>query len=127
MRQELPWVVDDWLDYHLDHLGFEHAELYDIDGSLQPFLERRAARGAKNSRGTATISYWKAWPANLSVALTDASRAHPYCTETWAYAHCLTTHRALSRWVMLLHAPDEFVMSPGREHGGELLRVLDGI
>lgn len=124
LQQELRWVIDDWLSYHLDHLGFEHAELYDIDGSLAAPLERWLRRG----RVTGGVRYRASWPANLSSSLAAHSRHHPYCAETYAYAHCITTHRALSRWVMFLHAPDEYVMAPGhRERGilGHLIARLE--
>lgn len=122
LQDSLPWVVEDWLAYHLGHLGFEHAEIYDIDGSLAEVLEPWARSNAWH--GT-TLTYHREWPRSLSAALEGLSQTHPYCTETWAYAHCLTTHRALSRWVALLHAPDEYLVIRKNPDRGALLEVLE--
>merc|ERR1719411_1170813 len=65
------------------------------------------------------------WPSTLQAeALQRLSQRFPSCTETWAYAHCLTTHRALSRWVVLLHSPDEYVVAPGHAAAGGALAGL---
>mmetsp|Transcript_27158 Transcript_27158/g.90275 ORF Transcript_27158/g.90275 Transcript_27158/m.90275 type:complete len:494 (-) Transcript_27158:187-1668(-) len=121
MQRELPWAVDDWLEYHLGYLGFELGEIYDIDGSLEEALGRpRLEKWVKSGR----LVYRLHFAANLSGSFEAISKEHPYCAETWAYAHCLTTHRALSRFVMLLHAPDEYVVSQRRPEERGLLKVL---
>lgn len=103
LRQEHSTAFDDWMMYHMRYLGVEHAEVYDVDGSFKEVVEPwlRGARGV-------SVSYHGAWPDGLSRHLRDISRKHPYCSETWAYAHCLTTHRATSRWVLML-ALDEYL------------------
>lgn len=121
MQREVPWAVEDWLEYHLGHLGIEQGELYDTDGSLEEALgPERLAQLQQSGR----VRYRSFWPQNLSMRLAALSREHPYCTETWAYAHCLATHRALSRWVLLLHAPDEYALSQRRPEARGLLKVL---
>jgi len=94
MRAETPSVVEDWLEYHLEHLGIEHAEVYDVDGSfreaMEPWTRSSLLRGS-------TVTYHQNWPATLSPSLQQAAEGNPYCTELFAYAHCVTTHRALSR------------------------------
>lgn len=117
LRRELPWIMEDWLEYHLGHLGFEHAEIYDTDGSFADTVEPWAA-GLKGTHGT--VTYHKGFPESLSQSMNDISQVKPYCAETWAYAHCLTHHRALSRWVMLLHAPDEYVVTKSFQPGAVL-------
>jgi len=123
LKRRLPWMLDDWLAYHLDFFGFDHAEIYDVDGTFKEtvmphWLRRKAAKAHETSPPgdaegrMATLTYHSSFLANLSASLAGASRQHPYCTEMLAYAHCLTTHRALSRWVMLLHAPDEYAFVP---------------
>lgn len=123
LRQELPWVMEDWLAYHLGHLGFDHAEIYDTDGSFADAVEPWAA-GVRGAHGT--VTYHKGFPARLSQSMNEISQSKPYCAETWAYAHCLTTHRAVSRWVMLLHAPDEYVVTKSFQ-AGALIPVLHEI
>lgn len=120
LREQLPWFLEDWLAYHLHHFGFEHAELYDVDGSFAEALEPWATY----QRG-ASVAYHRAWPRRLSKRLHEISQTHPYCAEMWAYAHCVTTHRALSRWVALLHAPDEYMVVRGNPAQGVLLQVLE--
>jgi len=122
LRKQLPWIMEDWLDYHLGHLGFMHAEIYDIDGSFETALEPWVRA---SSWGGTTVTYHRRWPARLSPQMEALSRDHPYCTETYAYAHCLTTHRALSRWVALLHAPDEYLFVRKNPSRGALLEVLE--
>ena len=107
LQTELPWIVEDWLQYHLEYLGIQHAQIYDIDGSFEQALENWT-RWSDHRRGF--VTYQKEWPKTLSDALTRMSRDHPCCTEIFAYAHCTTTQRALSRWVLLLHSPDEYVV-----------------
>lgn len=134
LRRHLPFVLDDWLDYHLDLVGFEHAAIYDVDGSfreaLGPEWRRRlhppglAHAGDPSGKG-AGITYYGNFPAMLSETLAERTRQHPYCAEMFAYSHCLTTQRALSRWVMLLHAPDEYVFVKTRSgRGGSLQAAL---
>lgn len=131
-------MIDDWLRYHLDLLGIDHAELYDVDGSFGDvaaahWLERSPrwhdpeAEVGRNGQGT--LTYRRAFPANLSRNLADISKQHPYCTEMFAYSDCLVRHRALSRWVLILHAPDEYAISPLLQRGGNgtLQWVLDKI
>lgn len=103
---ELPWALDDWLAHHLILLGFEHAEVYDNDGSFSVMFDAWMQR---NRSDASTLTYHKNWPEFLSQRLAGLSKRYPYCAETWAYAHCVVTQRALSRWVALLHAPDEYV------------------
>ncbi|CAE8687386.1 unnamed protein product [Polarella glacialis] len=121
LGQELPWVMEDWLEYHLGHFGFEHGEVYDIDGSFAQALEPWAR--ASSWRST-TLTYHRKWPSKLSSSLQEFSKDHPYCTETLAYAHCLTTHRALSSWVALLHAPDEYLHAHKHRERGALQEVV---
>jgi len=124
LREEAPWVLEDWLAYHLKHLGFQHAELYDVDGSfaeaLEPWLRGDGGQDAM-------VSYHRAWPHTLSKHMGDVSARHPYCAEAWAYAHCITKHRALSRWVALLHAPDEYLFIRSNPSRGVLPDVLQGL
>lgn len=128
LREQLPWVMEDWLAYHLQHFGFQHAELYDVDGSfaeaLEPWLRGQslADHGRQGS-----VSYHRSWPAKLSKRLLALSQEHPYCAEMFAYAHCVTTHRALSRWVALLHAPDEYVTIRSNSERGALLELLQWV
>lgn len=121
MQQEVPWAVDDWLEYHLEHLGFELGEVYDVDGSLAQALGAQRIRELER-RGK--LVYHARWGANLSRSFASISQRHPYCAETWAYAHCLTTHRALSRWVLLLHAPDEYLVAHRRSEERGVLKVI---
>merc|ERR1711879_423154 len=69
------------------------------------------------------VTYHPRWPARLSMTLASMSHTFPGCTETWAYAHCIATQRALSRWVLILHSPDEYVVL-GNRTGGSLLSLL---
>eukprot|EP00928_Gymnodinium_smaydae_P026642 TRINITY_DN20854_c0_g1_i1.p1 TRINITY_DN20854_c0_g1~~TRINITY_DN20854_c0_g1_i1.p1 ORF type:complete len:552 (-),score=56.78 TRINITY_DN20854_c0_g1_i1:342-1997(-) len=119
LQKEVPGVVEDWLSHHLERLGVQHAEIYDVDGSFGAVAQSRWFRrpprwhdSAMTPTTLGTLTYRGNFPANLSGALASVSREHPYCTEMFAYAHCLTTFRAISRWVMLLHAPDEYVVLP---------------
>ncbi|CAE7255583.1 unnamed protein product [Symbiodinium sp. CCMP2592] len=114
LQREVPWVVEDWLHYHMEYLGIEHAQLYDIDGSLEAALENWT-RSRIHTRSF--VSYEKRWPSTLSDDLARLSTEHPFCTEMHAYAHCATTQRALSRWVLMLHSPDEYVV-PNRDKSG---------
>lgn len=104
LGQELPYLMDDWLDYHMGRLGVERADIYDVEGSAA-----EAVQGWKESR-RGHVVYHHAFPASISQRLATLSKAHPYCAETWAYVHCATNHRALSRWVVILHAPDEYLV-----------------
>jgi len=123
MRSQMRWVVEDWLDYHLGHFGFEHAEIYDVDGSFAEAMEPWARSSAWHGR---TLTYHREWPSALSEMLQGISRQHPYCTETYAYAHCLTTLRAMSRWVALLHAPDEYLVVRRNPADWAFREVIDG-
>mmetsp|Transcript_90484 Transcript_90484/g.230127 ORF Transcript_90484/g.230127 Transcript_90484/m.230127 type:complete len:512 (+) Transcript_90484:50-1585(+) len=109
LKHELPMALEDWLAYHLNVAGLEHAEIYDVDGSfeeaLRPELREWLVASGK-------LTYHKRWPETLSAGMAKLSAAHPSCSETWAYLHCLTTHRALSRWVVILHSPDEYLAAP---------------
>lgn len=118
LQQELPWAVEDWLSYHLDFVGFQRGEIYDVDGSFA------SAVRARSRKGRGGISYHGQWPRALSQRMADMSQQYPSCSETWAYAHCLTTHRALSRWVMILHSPDEYVAVGTNTSPGALLPAL---
>jgi len=123
LQRQVPWVMEDWLAYHLGHLGFGRADIYDVDGSAARHLARwRQRGGAGEAHGE--VAYWPLWPSNLSASIAATSVEHPYCSETWAYAHCVTTHRALSHWVMLLHGPDEYAVIPGSRAPGALPRLL---
>lgn len=104
LAHELPHLMDDWLDYHMIHLGVERADIYDVEGSAS-----EAVWSWQNSR-QGPVFYHQAFPASISPRLAALSESHPYCAETWAYVHCATTHRALSRWVVILHAPDEYLV-----------------
>ena len=106
LQSQLPWAVEDWLEYHLEYLGVEHAQLYDTDGSLERALKNWSHSPHRHS----FVSYHMRWPSVISDDLARLSRDYPYCTEMHAYAHCTTTQRALSRWVLLLHSPDEYVV-----------------
>lgn len=105
-------------------MAFQHAEIYDVDGS---FAEAVESWVQANGHGAATLTYHRAWPGRLSETLRGISERHPYCAEAFAYAHCLTTHRALSRWVALLHAPDEYLVIRQNPTQGALLEVLEGL
>ena len=121
MQGEWPHVMDDWLAYHLDYLGFSHGDIYDVDGSFADALDPwiRANSWRKN-----TMTYIKEWPKQLSRQLHDISKSHPYCTEMLAYAHCLTSHAARSRWVALLHAPDEYLVARKNPQARALPQVM---
>merc|ERR1711879_1017488 len=103
LSAEAPRAIEDWLSYHLEHFGFNHAEIYDIDGSFAANVNKRWRRRSAAPGGSGqdfTMTYHAKFPANLSDVLAYISRSHPYCAEMHAYTHCLVTHRALSRWVM---------------------------
>lgn len=121
MSEELPFVLEDWLSYHLEYLGFDHGEIYDVDGSFAEALEPWAR---SSSWRKSSLAYHKAWPGRLSSVLEALSKKQPYCTETLAYAHCLTKHRALSRWVALLHAPDEYLAIRNLKYPGALQEIM---
>ena len=121
MSEEWPYLMEDWLAYHLDYLGFSHGDIYDVDGSFAPAMEPWTQ---SNSWRKNTVSYFREWPKQLSVQLENISKAHPYCTEMLAYAHCLTSHAARSRWVALLHAPDEYLIARKTPYVGALPDVM---
>jgi len=121
LRQEVPRALEDWLDYHLHHAGFGHAEIYDLDGSLLRALGKQRLHDMVRRR---LLSYHSHWGENLSVSMGTLSRRHPCCAETWAYLHCLTTHRATSRWVLLLHSIDEYVVPRWRHEERGFLKVV---
>ena len=122
MLAEWPHTMEDWLAYHLDYLGFSHGDIYDVDGSFAEALEPWIRA---NSWRKSTVSYFHKWPRQLSQQLSLISESHPYCTEILAYIHCLTSHAARSRWVALLHAPDEYLVTPKTPYAGALLHVLE--
>lgn len=124
MAAASPHFVHDWLLYH-ESIGIDHFHVYDIDGSfsgdLSPFVEK------------GLVSYYPFWADRFPGALSMTTRSHgaPLCTELLAYSHCLVTNHLASAWVMLLHAPDEYV-APGvsangrRLELGELLASAEG-
>eukprot|EP00927_Polykrikos_kofoidii_P035566 TRINITY_DN30122_c0_g1_i1.p1 TRINITY_DN30122_c0_g1~~TRINITY_DN30122_c0_g1_i1.p1 ORF type:complete len:567 (-),score=40.88 TRINITY_DN30122_c0_g1_i1:118-1680(-) len=114
-----PWAFDDWLSYHLRIAGFEHAEIYDVDGSVAPALES-VTRGDHGW----SVSYHGEFPSKLSQTMAAMSKKFPSCTETWAYAHCLTTHRALSQFVVILHSFDEYLVSRNNTGPGGVAAFL---
>merc|ERR1712194_122412 len=125
MQAERPHALEDWLEYHLGFAGFELGDIYDLDGSFAQAMDHSYLSKLK---GLGKLRYRSFWPRNLSSRLEALSAEHPYCTETWAYAHCLTTQRAESRFVLLLHAPDEYVFAHSRPkaHGlRSLLRIYE--
>jgi len=120
LKQAIPHILDGWLAYHLAHMGFSHAEIYDTDGSFEGDIQSWKNLGY-------SIGYQGSWPSWLSQELGTISAGHTGCAESLAYAHCLTQHRALSRWVMLLHGPDEYVRlasRPGQPHPRALAEVV---
>eukprot|EP00929_Paragymnodinium_shiwhaense_P016373 TRINITY_DN124686_c0_g1_i1.p1 TRINITY_DN124686_c0_g1~~TRINITY_DN124686_c0_g1_i1.p1 ORF type:complete len:505 (+),score=83.27 TRINITY_DN124686_c0_g1_i1:68-1582(+) len=117
LSKEVPWVMEDWLQHHLSYVGFDHAEIYDNDGTF--------AESMRPWRGK--VAYHANWPRKLSPKLEEYAAQHPCCTETYAYTHCLTEHRALSRWVALLHGPDEYMFSRRYVEPGKALDILRGI
>eukprot|EP00927_Polykrikos_kofoidii_P059556 TRINITY_DN54704_c0_g1_i1.p1 TRINITY_DN54704_c0_g1~~TRINITY_DN54704_c0_g1_i1.p1 ORF type:complete len:503 (-),score=48.76 TRINITY_DN54704_c0_g1_i1:28-1536(-) len=102
MKKALPSVLDDWLAYHFEHVGFAHGEFYDIDGSFSTDLQAWQDAGF-------SISYWKQWPKWLSHKLGELSALFRGCTESMAIAHCLATQRAHSRSVMLIPGLDVYI------------------
>jgi len=121
MRAQVPGILDGWLAYHMGVLGFSRAEIYDIDGSFEEDLARWRERGFE-------IGYHSRWPSWLSPELARLSDGFAGCAESLAYAHCLATHRALSRWVLLLHGPDEYLRlgsGTGELGPGHLARLVE--
>ena len=95
------WFLHDWLEYHR-HIGIDNFMVYDIDGSFSSGLEQFVQNGF--------VSYLRLWADRLSDSLGNITRSldTPLCVELYAYAHCLISSFAVSDWVVLLHAPDEY-------------------
>lgn len=113
-------MLSQWLRYHLDILGFDHFQIYDLDGSMAPYVEPFKDR----------ISYYPRWSDSISPEMfgriwTDCR----YCNEMIAYDHCMMTNRDNSDWVMVLHAPDCYVSPPKkvRQPVEDLLQRVEAI
>jgi len=100
MEREHPTLLHDWLVYHRS-IGVDRFSVYDTDGSMSATVQRYDF-----------IEYWRDWSVTISRSergFRNLSTNFPLCTQIFAYAHCLISSFGLSDWVLLLHAPDEYI------------------
>mmetsp|Transcript_33377 Transcript_33377/g.93655 ORF Transcript_33377/g.93655 Transcript_33377/m.93655 type:complete len:491 (-) Transcript_33377:85-1557(-) len=92
----------DWLQHHI-RLGVDHFFIYDADGTFAAALEPYVRRGAVSYQPFFGMRYGR-----IMRGMTGSGGA-PLCAEHHAYTHCLVHNAFRSDWVMLLHAPDEYI------------------
>lgn len=104
--KEHPFFLQDWITHH-QRLGVERIFLYDGDGSF--------AEPAKPFVSSGVVAYQpptllEAFGSSLGPVAKEQNV--PLCTEMFVYAHCVVANHLLSDWVMILHAPDGYLV-PG--------------
>jgi hypothetical protein len=104
-----------WVLYHVKILGFGHFHLYDTDGSASNYIRRILKEPF--------FTYTNHWAPTKSMG--EIGFTHPGCAETYAYNECIWKNRGLTEWVMIIHAPDNYV----RDLAGlpSLVRELDNL
>ena len=85
----------------VEHLGFEHFTVYDIDGSAAPYLSPLL--------NATFLTYFSSWAPTSCLRNLTSTRTLPTCTETLINNQCVWNARGLSEWAMLIHSPDCFV------------------
>lgn len=100
LEKKWPGLIRMWARYYVDYLGFGYINIYDIDGSVEPYLGDLVKRGI--------VNYYKSWAPTESMrqlALNNAT----YCSETMMENQCVWQSRGVSEWAMLIHAPDNYL------------------
>ena len=94
-----PALVRTWLEYHLDVLGLDHIQMYDVDGSWGPRLQPFVDEGR--------VSYVPSLDRVLQprVPFLDC----PMCHYLLGQTHCLFEHSS-AEWMVHLHFVDSFLV-----------------
>ena len=100
LEAKWPGLIRMWIQFYIDYLKFGAVSIYDIDGSAEPFIKGLVKKGV--------VNYYKRWAPTASMKNLSLNGS-PFCSETMMENQCLWQHRGLSEWVMLIHAPDNFL------------------
>ncbi|CAF4003831.1 unnamed protein product, partial [Rotaria sordida] len=100
LEAKWPGLIRMWVLFYVNYLGFGKVHIYDIDGSTKPYIGGLVERGA--------LKYYNSWAPTESM-LNLSLNGSRYCSETMMENQCLWQNRGLSEWVMLIHAPDNFL------------------
>ena len=100
LEAKWPGLIRTWVLFYVDYLGFGSVSIYDNDGTAEPYIGGLVKRGI--------LKYYKSWAPTVSM-LNLSLTGSPFCSETMMENQCVWQHRGLSEWVMLIHAPDNFL------------------
>jgi hypothetical protein len=116
LEAKWPGLIRMWVRFYINYLKFGAVNIYDIDGSTEPYIKSLVKKGV--------VNYYKRWAPTESM-YNLALSGSLYCSETMMENQCLWQHRGLSEWVMLIHSPDNFL----NDFAGAptLIRYLDDI
>ena len=111
-----PGLIRMWVLFYVTYLGFGSVSIYDTDGSTEPFIGDLVERGI--------LKYYKNWAPTESM-LNLSRSGSTFCSETMMENQCIWQHRGWSEWVMLIHAPDNYLNDVAG--AATLLTYLDSI
>lgn len=121
LEQIWPNLLAEWVHYHVKKVGFDHFFIADVDGSAGPFLESLIAEGL--------VTYYPSF--GLSPALSklgqNATGRERYCSEIHFENFCMWQGRGRAQWGVVLHAPDEYLVTPSGMPLDMQLHQLSGI
>eukprot|EP01012_Entosiphon_sulcatum_P004501 TRINITY_DN11793_c0_g1_i1.p1 TRINITY_DN11793_c0_g1~~TRINITY_DN11793_c0_g1_i1.p1 ORF type:complete len:472 (-),score=48.21 TRINITY_DN11793_c0_g1_i1:13-1398(-) len=101
-----PNIFNEWLAYHRLK-GISHFDIYDLYGDFEA-----PTRPWIKSSGFAR--YFPRW---MQFGPLAPFRKNRYCTEPSAQDHCLFNNMFRSKWIFVLHAPDNFFhFAPAPQH-----------
>ena len=100
LEAKWPGLIRMWVQFYVMYLGFGSVSIYDTDGSTEPFIAGLVEQGI--------LRYYKNWAPTESM-LNLSRSGSTFCCETMMENQCVWQHRGLSEWVMLIHAPDNYL------------------